>query len=112
MLASQLCVFDDKTDLKWKWVKKIIVWLCFPNYLVYLWRCQSVMLSRCTICLMILCMHCECVMPYLTQEIRTKSGTADKVITKKHKEVVSNVKLKSKKLSNQRLPSISYRLLL
>ena len=22
MLASQLCVFDDKTDLKWKWVKK------------------------------------------------------------------------------------------
>ena len=26
MLASQLSVFDDKTDLKWKWVKKLIVW--------------------------------------------------------------------------------------
>ena len=22
MLASQLCVFDDRTDLKWKWVKQ------------------------------------------------------------------------------------------
>ena len=22
MLASQLCVFDDRTDLKWKWVEK------------------------------------------------------------------------------------------
>ena len=22
MLASQLCVFEGKTDLKWKWVKK------------------------------------------------------------------------------------------
>ena len=36
MLDSQLCAFDDKTDLKLKLVKKLIVWLCCPNYLMYL----------------------------------------------------------------------------
>ena len=36
MLASQLCVFDDETDSKSKWVKKLIVLLCcLPDYLVY-----------------------------------------------------------------------------
>ena len=36
MLATQLCVFDDKTDSESKWVKTvIIIWLCFLNYLVY-----------------------------------------------------------------------------
>ena len=35
MLASQLCVFDDKTDSVSKRVKKLIVWLCCPDYLVY-----------------------------------------------------------------------------
>ena len=36
MLATQLCVFDDKTDSKSKRVKKLIViWLRFFNYLVY-----------------------------------------------------------------------------
>ena len=36
MLASQLCVFDDKTDPKSKWVKKLIViWLCCVDYVVY-----------------------------------------------------------------------------
>ena len=33
MLARQLCVLDDKTDSKSKWVKKLIVWLYCPNYL-------------------------------------------------------------------------------
>ena len=42
-LASQLCVFDDRTDLNWKWVKKLKVWFCYPNYLVYLWRYRSAM---------------------------------------------------------------------
>ena len=98
MLASQLCVFDNQTNLKWKWVKKLIVWLCCPNYLVYLWRYRSVLLCRCAMCLMIWCTQSECVMPYLTQELEhlklsssTKSATVDKVITKKHKEAVSTV---------------------
>ena len=26
MLDSQLCMFDDKTDSKSKWVKKLMVW--------------------------------------------------------------------------------------
>ena len=34
MLASHLCVFDHKTS-KSKWVKKLIAWLCCPDYLVY-----------------------------------------------------------------------------
>ena len=53
MLARQLCVFDDKTDLKSKWVKKLILWFCCPNYLIYFWRYRSVMLCCRTICLMI-----------------------------------------------------------
>ena len=32
MLSCQLCVLDDKTDSKSKWVKKKIVWLCCPDY--------------------------------------------------------------------------------
>ena len=27
MLASQLCVSGNKTDLNWKWVQKLKVWL-------------------------------------------------------------------------------------
>ena len=37
MLVSQLCAFDDESDSKSKWVKKHILWLCCPKYLVYLW---------------------------------------------------------------------------
>ena len=33
MLASQLCVFDDKTDSISKWVKKNSVLLCCANSL-------------------------------------------------------------------------------
>ena len=33
MLASQLCLFDDKTDSKSKLVKKLIVWLCYLHSL-------------------------------------------------------------------------------
>ena len=35
MLARQLCVFDDKTDSKSKWVKKLIIWLYCSVYLTY-----------------------------------------------------------------------------
>ena len=35
MLTSQLCVFGVKTDLKSKWAKKLILWLCCPDYPVY-----------------------------------------------------------------------------
>ena len=35
MLASQLFLFDVKTDSKSKWVKKLIVWLSCSDYLVY-----------------------------------------------------------------------------
>ena len=62
-LASQLCVFDDRTNLNWKWVKKLKVWFCCPNYLVYLSRYRSVMLRRHAIYLMIWCVQSECVMP-------------------------------------------------
>ena len=67
MLASQLCVYDDKTDLKWKWVRKLIVLLCCPNYLVYLGRYPSVTcdaLSSCNFFNYVMgCMQSECVMP-------------------------------------------------
>ena len=33
MLACELCVLDDKTYSKPKWIKKIIVWLWCPDYL-------------------------------------------------------------------------------
>ena len=90
MLASQLCVFDDKTDSKPKVVKKHIVWLCCLKYLVYLWRYRFVIWSLCNleICLMIM-MHAEWMCHALTQRIRTtktssstKSATVDKFITK------------------------------
>ena len=35
MLASQLCVFDDKADSISKWVEDLIVWLC---YLDLVWK--------------------------------------------------------------------------
>ena len=35
MLDSQLCVFDDKTEWKSDWVKKIFVWFSCPDYLAY-----------------------------------------------------------------------------
>ena len=53
LLACQLCAIDDKTDSNSKWVKKLTIWLCCPNDLVYFWRYQSVMLCRHMICLMI-----------------------------------------------------------
>ena len=34
-MYSQLCVFDDKTHSKSKLAKKLKVWLCCPDYLVY-----------------------------------------------------------------------------
>ena len=69
MLASQLCVFDDRTDLKWKWVEKLIVRFCCPNYLVY------VMISICDALLSRNLfndmMHAKWMCHDLTQGIRT-----------------------------------------
>ena len=34
-MYRKLCVFDGKTDSKSKLVKKLIVWLCCLDYVVY-----------------------------------------------------------------------------
>ena len=88
MLASQLCVFDDRTDLKWKWVKK--------THSIDLLSGLSSLFVKTSICdalssrdlfndMMLAKWMCHA----LTRGIRiiktfisTKSATADKFITK------------------------------
>ena len=72
MLASHICAFDDKTDLKCKWVRKLIAWLCCPNYLVYLERYRSVTCDALSSCnLFNDMMHAKWTCHALTQGIRT-----------------------------------------
>ena len=75
MLVSQLCVFDDESDSKSKWVKKHILWLCCPKYLVYLWVKISIsiwdmVVVNLHICLIIM-MHAKWMCNALTQRTRT-----------------------------------------
>ena len=71
MLACQLCVLDDKTDSKSKWVKKIIVWLCCPDYLSSLF-CED---SDPWWFAAIMTMHAKRMYHTLTQGISIKTFT-------------------------------------
>ena len=66
MLACQLCVLDDKTDSKLKWVKKILAWLCYPDYLSSLF-CED---SDPRWFAATMTMHAKWMYHTLTQEIR------------------------------------------
>ena len=67
MLASRLCVLDDKTDSKSKWVKKApsVVVLSGLSIQLNLWRFRSVMLCR-----NLKTMHAKWMYHALTQGIR------------------------------------------
>ena len=91
MLACQLCALDDKTDSKSKWVKKIIAWLCCPDYLSSLF-CKD---SDAWWFAAIMTMHAKWMYPPFLKELEkwkllpcTKGGNADKNITKKTRSSV------------------------
>ena len=70
MLASQLCVFDDKTDLRMKMSKNtysMVVLSELSSFFVKISICDALSWHN----LFNGCMQSECVMPYLTQGIRT-----------------------------------------
>ena len=94
MIASHLCVFDEKTDSKSKWfqnklilILNSIVCLCFPDYLADLF-CENLNVWRFA-AIYYGCMQSEYIMPYLKELEKvklspsTKGATVDKFITKK-----------------------------
>ena len=116
MLASQLCVFDDKTDSKSKWVKKThsMVVLSGLSIEFILWRFRSVMLCR-----NLMTMHAKWMYNALTQGITTTKISSKykkchcwKIYHKKKlQEAVSNVEItvtKQKQLVKLKIPTINY----
>ena len=116
MLASQLCVFHEKTDPKSKWVKKThsMVVLSGLSIEFILWRFRSAMLCR-----NLMTMHAKWMYNALTQGITTiKIFSKYKKCycwyiyhQKKPQEAVSNVEItvtKQKQLVRSKIPSISY----
>ena len=113
MLACQLCVPDDMTYSKSKWVKEIIVWLCCPDYLSSLF-CED---SDPWCFAATITMYAKWMYRNLTQGIRrlktftiTKSGTADKKYhthTHKHKDTHTHTHTHTQQKTKNKKKAIS-----
>ena len=112
MLASQLCVFHDRTDLKWKESKSMVPLSKLSSLCEDI--APSVMLCCRAISLMIWCMQSECVMPSLKELEQWKlssSTTVDKFITKETPGSSVKCWVHCGKIKNfkSKIPSINYK---
>ena len=117
MLAGKPCVFDDKTGLKWKWVKKLIASMVVLPELSSLFVKISICNALLSRNLFNDMMHTKWMCYALTQGIKTiktfikytKSATVDKFITKKSQGCFECwVHWNKIKTIKSRVPSINY----